>query len=487
MNDLRTAYEQTRYPAYVHPLTHPSRLAAAAAILGHSAPDPTRARVLDIGCGSGTNLMAMAASLPGASFHGIDFSSPDIASAQALAEESGLGNIEFETADLMSWEPSGTYDYVIAYGLFSWVPDEVKDRLLGLIAEVLAPGGLAAVSYAVYPGAKADEGLRDLLMAGDPKTGDSGERASAAVNVLSLLERAWGRSADTAMATYMAQRASAMRSKTPEYLSLDHLGIVRDPCYLTQFTDWSWEHGLSYLGDADLANCLLASLPAATAAEIAAMALGPIEQTQLVDYITQTTFRTSLLLKGASKAMTGYNPEAIVNLSFRTKLKPVRSTASKSRFKDEFGRDITLTGTIRRIVDYLARHPHEFVPLSQVVAAVEAETGSILGAAEHSQLNIDLLSMVATRLIDVSAQPIRLNETVSVNPQLTPLNRLLARERGLVVSMCHEPVSLTPEQQKLTALLDGSRTLPMIEGAFLKSPISSDVARLVTALTQFGC
>ena len=106
----------------------------------------------------------MAAQMPECQFTGIDFSGPDIASAQEMAREAGLTNVELQQADLMNWDPRGAkFDFIIAYGFFSWVPDEVKDRLLQLIAGCLAPQGIACVSYMTYPGCKQPEALRDLL------------------------------------------------------------------------------------------------------------------------------------------------------------------------------------------------------------------------------------------------------------------------------------------------------------------------------------
>ena len=487
MNELRAAYEQTRYPAFVHPRTHPSRLAAVASLCGHASPDVTRARVLDIGCGSGTNLLAMAASLPGGQFFGVDFSEPDIAAAWKLAEESGASNIQFATADVMHWEPVEQFEYVIAYGLFSWVPDEVKDRLLSLISQVLAPGGVAAVSYAVYPGSKVDEGLRDLLINDGAKSAQVSGRVTAAIDVLGLLERAWSRSPDAAMASYHIERSTRIRTKSTAYLALDDLGIVRDPCYLTQFADWAWEHGLSYLGDADLATALPASLPPDTAAEITAMGLGPLEQSQFLDYVTQRTFRTSLLVKGGARVASDLTPAAIANLSLRTTLRLASSSGPGLKFQAESGNEIALPGVAGPVVEHLARQPHQFVPLSQAVCAIEADLGLVLDTDQRASLYRELLDLIAIRLIEVSTVPSSLTGPVPVRPLLSPINRLLARDHGMVVSMSHEPVTLTADEQQMAALLDGRHTMPMIENALQGTPLSIDIGKRVAALARLGC
>ena len=60
-----TAYDEVRYSNYPYAQTHPDRLATVAALHGLPSPDPETARVLEIGCGAGGNLIAMAVATPG--------------------------------------------------------------------------------------------------------------------------------------------------------------------------------------------------------------------------------------------------------------------------------------------------------------------------------------------------------------------------------------------------------------------------------------
>src|ERR1019366_4359784 len=65
----------------------------------------------------------------------------------------GLANIRLEHRDILDAGPElGTFDYVIAHGLYSWVPEPVRDKLLALAQAVLAPHGVAFVSYNALPG-----------------------------------------------------------------------------------------------------------------------------------------------------------------------------------------------------------------------------------------------------------------------------------------------------------------------------------------------
>ena len=91
---------------------------------------PDAARILDVGCGSGGNLLPMALLWPNSEYVGIDLASGAVAKAQAKAQELGLSNVRFEAADLMELPADfGQFDYIIAHGFISWVPTAVRARL----------------------------------------------------------------------------------------------------------------------------------------------------------------------------------------------------------------------------------------------------------------------------------------------------------------------------------------------------------------------
>ena len=54
-----------RYPSQVYGQTHPAAIGAIATLLGREVAPIGAARVLDIGCGEGVNLIAMADRRPG--------------------------------------------------------------------------------------------------------------------------------------------------------------------------------------------------------------------------------------------------------------------------------------------------------------------------------------------------------------------------------------------------------------------------------------
>lgn len=55
----------------------------------------------------------------------------------------GLGNIRLEAMSLTEVDAAfGCFDYIIAHGVYSWVPDTVQEAMLRLCAERLTDNGM---------------------------------------------------------------------------------------------------------------------------------------------------------------------------------------------------------------------------------------------------------------------------------------------------------------------------------------------------------
>ncbi|MFN2536517.1 MAG: methyltransferase domain-containing protein, partial [Mycobacteriales bacterium] len=148
-----STYDDVPYGVATHAATHPGRLAAIATLFGAGPPAVESARVLELGCALGGNIIPMAVAYPGSSYLGIDLSGRQIADGQRTVAQLGLTNIELRHASITDVDDSdGQFDYVICHGVYSWVPPEVQDKILDICARNLAAGGVAVVSYNTYPG-----------------------------------------------------------------------------------------------------------------------------------------------------------------------------------------------------------------------------------------------------------------------------------------------------------------------------------------------
>jgi SAM-dependent methyltransferase len=119
--------------------------------------------VLELGCSDGTNLISMARELPQSEFFGIDSASRAIAQGKQTIDDLSLDNVWLQQLDLMEFAANDVaFDYIIAHGVYSWVPDPVRDRILAICSECLSQNGIAYVSYNAYPGGHIRDMVREM-------------------------------------------------------------------------------------------------------------------------------------------------------------------------------------------------------------------------------------------------------------------------------------------------------------------------------------
>ncbi|MBE7220250.1 MAG: class I SAM-dependent methyltransferase, partial [Caulobacteraceae bacterium] len=106
---------------------------------------PPRATVLEIGCGTGRNLVRIARAYPRATCHGVDISRQMLATADAAITRAGLGRrIVLAEGDAATFDPIALFDVpafdriVISYAL-SMIPP--WREVLRHAASLLAPEG----------------------------------------------------------------------------------------------------------------------------------------------------------------------------------------------------------------------------------------------------------------------------------------------------------------------------------------------------------
>jgi arsenite methyltransferase len=119
-------------------------------------------RVLDVGCGAGTDsLVAAQMVAPDGAVTGIDMTDEMLAKARAGARELEAENVEFvagEAEDLPF--DDGSFDVVISNGVIDLVPD--KDAVFSEILRVLRPGGRIQIADVTIQNPVSEEGRRDI-------------------------------------------------------------------------------------------------------------------------------------------------------------------------------------------------------------------------------------------------------------------------------------------------------------------------------------
>jgi len=119
-------------------------------------------RVLDLGCGAGTDsLIAAQVVGPRGTVAGIDMTPEMLDKARASAEDMGLGNVTFIEADAEQLPfAAGSFDVVISNGVIDLIPD--KDAVFSGIFRVLVPGGRIQVADVTIQRPVSEEGKKNI-------------------------------------------------------------------------------------------------------------------------------------------------------------------------------------------------------------------------------------------------------------------------------------------------------------------------------------
>jgi SAM-dependent methyltransferase/methyltransferase-like protein len=461
-------YESLPYRSMPFPQTQPAHLAALAVLQGHEAPPVATARVLELGCASGANLVPLAARCPEAVFEGVDLSPRHVDEAQALVRALGLRNVAFRQGDIAALDLAGReFDYIVCHGVFSWVPPAVQEAVFRLCAAHLSPQGVAYVSYNVLPGWRLSLIVRDLCrpfaVAGVPPQQQIA-RARAA------LEQA-ARAVEDGSAFGRALRDEVQRSARMDdtHFQGEYLAADNDPCHFHEFTARAATHGLAYLGDAGAGDPLPETLGPERAAAVGAFATGSgLSPAQAMDFATGRIFRRSMLVRAAAvgagaPGVPAPGADALARLHGACALQPAGSTGGAFVFRHDATQIQTNDPVVASVLRQLGAAYPDTLGFAEMTAQAAAETGQ-----RPEQFGERLVQAVRRTIesghLRVSTQPVRVGREDDPQPALWPIAAAqLALGQDWVTSLWHAPVRLPPAARLVAQQLDGTRTVQALK------------------------
>lgn len=413
---IRSLYAERAYPPMSHPVADPASTSVAARLAGLATPHPARARILEIGCSSAHNLLPLALRWPESVIHGIDLSAPAVALARDRVSRAGIPNLRVEELDLLDFRKSGEpYDFIIAHGFFSWVPDEVKKALFDFCRARLSSSGIAAISFNVEAGWRA-------RMPWITKAKNL--RETQELDTMAALEKLRQSTADAASLAILDD----MLAKGPDILPFDDFAPVNDPWPLGAFVATAARAGLHWLGEADPAD----NLPALPDEEMAALlnqSANLLAFQQSADEALGKTFRTVLLCRDDAP------------------LEPKVSSAVALAFSVRPAATTTPDDALHHLV---ARHAPECLPVSELLAGMpEAEKPRLAGG---------ICAAIQAGTLRARIEPVRFDPRPPLRPKLDALRLLCAREQLPVVDAFHVPCSFPTRHLDVLSAMDGTRT-----------------------------
>jgi SAM-dependent methyltransferase len=408
--------------------------------------------VLELGAGDGGNLIPMALALPGSTFVGLDLAAEPVARGRALAEVLGLENLTLAVADVQALPADlGTFDYVIAHGLYSWIPPTPRDALMAACAKHLAPRGVAYVSYNAYPGSYLRDMARDIMRFHVEGVEDPRERVAGA---RALMEVVVAANAGTAYAGVLREHFERLLRHPDAALFHDDLADVNTPVYFHEFMAHAGRHGLQFLAEARLRDSTVPDVPEAVEQALAGLPDDVVVREQYLDFVVNRMFRQTLLCHQDLVLRRTVGPEALAGtwLAAPLVVEEPAGPGGPALFRGPGGahaqpRSDTFATALQAIGD---AWPAAVAYDALLAAAPQDERAALADA---------LLEAHAAALVDVHHLPPAPAVRAGERPRAGELaRRQAAAGAPLVTTLRHSSVRIDdPLAAHLLTLLDGTR------------------------------
>jgi methyltransferase-like protein/SAM-dependent methyltransferase len=475
-----TSYDQVPYPNLSHSRSHPDHLATLATLLGLAPAPVEHCRALELGCAGGGNLIPMAYGLPESEWVGIDNSQRQIADAQTAVAALGLKNATFEQRDVLDITPDfGQFDYIIAHGVYSWVSPEVRDKVLQICKQNLAPNGIAYVSYNTYPGWHMMGIIRDAMCYHTRRLTEPSERAAQGRAMLDFLAE-FASTENTAYghllkvySEFLEGELKGASSRGDALLLRDELAEFNAPVYFHQFVERAARHGLQYLVEANFPTVFLDNVSPEVKQALRGMAQDPIELEQYMDFLRNRSFRQTLLCHDAIRLLPTLAPDQVNGLYVTSRARPVADDpdiqgATIEQFQCPNGATLSIDHPVSKAAMLcLAEMWPQAVLFEGLLSSarlrlgepVEPEAGSADLERDSYVLAANLLRAYgySPHLVGLHTCVPPLVRKVSEHPVASPVARLQAADSAVVTNLWHERVGLDGLQRHLLRSLDGTR------------------------------
>jgi SAM-dependent methyltransferase len=458
-------FDRLPYPSLPVDYSEPAHLAAMARMFGLAAPDAANARVLELGCASGGNIIPLAARFPNASFLGIDLSQRHVEQGQRRAAQLDLRNIKIVQGDLTqsSFGPEA-FDYIICHGVFSWVPKAAQDAILRICGESLSADGVAAVSYNVLPGWHMRRVVRDIcLMHADPREAPEQRVAKAREAVSGIAQALKG---NTPYAVQLRHEAEKLAKAPAAYVLGEFLSEHNVPCYFSEFAGRAGAQGLSFVCEADVATSLPEFFFPEALEQIRARARGNTGALQqYTDFFSGRQFRRSLLVKSsrAKEISPTIDVSRLRDLHFSAELK-----LDETKSKPDAPVFVDVKGRLASPKDPLVAHMLSLLASRYPSTSTVAELAGTFGGNQDAERRVlsTLLTLLGNEQASASVLPMHVGSADRERPLAWAPARLDAAARQPWASgQHHKAVKMSAPIALMLPLMDGTRDRAALRGA----------------------
>ncbi|HQS81040.1 MAG TPA: class I SAM-dependent methyltransferase [Thiobacillus sp.] len=463
--DTLISYDELPYDSLPLPETQPDFLAAMAKLHGFDAADPSRARILELGCAQGGNLIPLAWCWPESDCVGVELSQVQAEAGMAFVQALGRPNVRILHGDLAVLpDELGEFDYIIAHGVYSWVPPSVQQALLELCRRHLSPHGMAYISFNVAAGWSRLQPLRAALTERTAADLSAPARYAQASRVLDELAAEW---TDPALLKEVAY----LKAAAPSYLFHEYLADFNAPMAFAEFAAQLDTHGLRYVGEAGPRSAVV-ELEDAWGLMPEGMAGRWLDAEAALDDALAIRFRRALVARDDAPCAQPPQAAALCGLAFYADLRSDEEidleAATEQGFVNPAGNTfriampamkaaaMALSAAYPGALDYAALLSAAAQVLAQYGASPELDEAAFRDALLQMVLLHGVMPTVAAGSFAI--------EPGAIEPGERPCANALARQQantpGWVVSGArHVAMDLDAPGRMLLGRLDGSRTV----------------------------
>lgn len=464
---LAKAYNDNPYQSLAFNQTHPSQLYTLGKLFGLQPKTVDTAKVLELGCASGGNLIPMAFHFPTAEFIGIDLSEKQVLAGLKDIDALSLLNITLRHQSISDFQSNDKYDYIICHGVYSWVDDKVREKILSICHDNLAPNGIAYVSYNTYPGWHMVNSVREMMTWHTKNIQDPITKAQQARSLLKFITD--GLQQDKSPYAEFLKGEIQLLSKQPDsYLLHDHLGFLNQPVYFYQFMEQVNKHQLAYLSDAFLVTMFTDNLPLQFSKELNKIK-DIIVSGQYMDFIRNQRFRCTLLCHQNLQINRALKTHDIEQFYLQLIGTPNNPNFNEQSIQTTNESTFTINNLTLKVQDKLSQlamlilYENRFKPihyneLCQKLAQRSHQNDMTL-IKYHLNESLNLMRAVFAGLINICSYPGTYTLEVKEKPLTSSLVRYQAKTQNFVTNMRHEPVGLDPVTKILLQHLDGTHNL----------------------------
>ena len=466
-----SAYDEVPYLSYPYPQSHPNRLAVIATLFGMQPADVEKCRVLELGCASGGNIIPLAAEFPGSTFVGIDLSPRQIEDGAKSIEALALENVELRAVSITDVDPSwGNFDYVICHGVYSWVPQAVREAIFDICARQLNPQGIAYISYNTYPGWHMRGTVRDMMVFHVRKWNTPGERAGQARSFLDSLVKIVPE--NDAYSHLLREEVERLRNTADSYVLHEHLETVNDPVLFYDFAQDAAGKKLQFIAEAVSGARYLEMLGPQADQMVRQLSRDVLEYEQYLDFLRNRMFRRSLLCHADVRLDRNLDPKRMDGLyaASPTIAEGVvdPTTTDAARFRIEGGALTTGIPFVKAAMSILGERWPEAMPFESLLNETQARISKAI-TVPRSDLAVALAANLAhsfvRQALELYMSPPKVRKDAGDRPRASALARLQAAAGPQVTTQLHNSAGLNDFARRIVVLADGAHSRDDIRGA----------------------